>query len=76
MFSHIQLSYLALGIVIGVIGLLFLKPEKTVVYKYPNPSTCGKTTYKDRNGVCYHYTCEKVDCDKNEGTLKSYPLAG
>lgn len=74
MFKHIQLSYFALGIVIGIIGIYLLKPEKLVVYKYPTPSTCGKTTYKDKNGMCYHYDCEKVDCDKNENNLKSFPL--
>jgi len=66
---------LIIGIVIGIIAILYIKPEKTVVYKYPNPETSEKIIYKDKNGVCYAYAPKKVDCDKNENKLKNFPLS-
>jgi hypothetical protein len=52
-----------------------IKPEKEVVYKYPNPGNDEKNTYKDKNGVCYQYVAKKVDCDKNESKMKDFPLS-
>jgi hypothetical protein len=75
MFRHIQFVPLIFGIAIGVIALIFVKPEKNVVYKYPNPESSDKIIYKDKNGICYAYSSKKVDCDKNENKLKNFPLS-
>ena len=75
MIKHIKLFPLCIGIIIGIITIIFVKPEQKFVYKYPNPQTCDKLTYKDKNGVCYKYTANKLDCDKNEARLKNFPLS-
>jgi len=75
MIKHIRLFPLIIGIAIGVIAIVFLKPEKKVIIKYPTPVTCDKTMYKDKNGVCYKYSAKEVDCDKNEAKLKNFPLS-
>lgn len=75
MFRRIQLKPLIIGIVIGIIAILYIKPEKNVIYKYPNPESSEKIIYKDKNDVCYAYTSKKVDCDKNEDKLKNFPLS-
>lgn len=75
MFRRIQFVPLVIGITIGVIALIFVKPEKNVVYKYPNPESSDKIIYKDKNGICYAYSPNKVDCDKNEDKLKNFPLS-
>jgi hypothetical protein len=74
MLKHIRLQPLLFGIVFGVIGILFVKPEKNVIYKYPTPENSEKIIYKDKNGVCYTYKSNQVDCDKNEAKLKNFPL--
>ena len=74
MFRRIQFIPLVIGITIGVIALIFVKPEKNVVHKYPNPESSDKIIYKDKNGICYAYSPKKVDCDKNEKTIKDYPV--
>jgi len=74
MIKHFRLVPLFIGIMVGVIAIMFVKPEKTVVYKYPNPDGKDKLVYKDKNGVCYRYKANKVDCDKNEAKLKEFPL--
>ena len=74
MLKHIRLMPFLAGLVIGIIGILVIKPEKSVVYKYPTPDNSEKVLYKDKNGICYKYKAVKVDCDKNESRLKSYPL--
>jgi hypothetical protein len=63
-----------MGIVIGIVGLLFWKQKPTVVQKYPHPTNVEKNVYKDPNGVCYKYKSSEVDCDKNESTIKPYPI--
>ena len=75
MLSHIQIIPLIVGLAVGIIGILFIDPDKKIIYKYPNPENAGKITYKDNNGVCYKYSANKVNCDKNEGKLKDYPLS-
>jgi hypothetical protein len=74
MFRRIQFMPLVIGITIGVIALIYVKPEKNVIYKYPNPESSEKIIYKDKNGICYGYSPKKVDCDKNEDKLKNFPL--
>lgn len=74
MFKHFRLIPFLIGLTLGIIGIYWVKPLDKIVYRYPNPQNVDKTVYKDKNGVCYSYVAEKVDCDKNEGTLKEYPL--
>jgi hypothetical protein len=75
MIKHIKLVPLVIGLAIGVIAIMFIKPEQSVVLKYPTPENSGKIVYKDKNGVCYKYTSTEVDCDKNEAKLKDFPLS-
>jgi len=75
MLKHIRLVPLIVGIVIGIIGIYFVKPEHSIIYKYPTPENAGKLTYKDKNGLCYKYTSKEVNCDANESRLKDYPIS-
>lgn len=74
MLKHIRLVPLISGLVVGIIAILCIKPEKMIVYKYPTPESSGKVVYKDKNGVCYKYSANKVNCDKNESRIKDFPL--
>jgi len=74
MLKHLRIIPLLSGIAIGIIGILFVKPEKNIIYKYPTPENSEKIIYKDKNGVCYTYKANQVDCDKNESKLKNFPL--
>ena len=75
MFRRLQFMPFIVGIVIGTIAILCIKPEQNVVHKYPNPENSEKIIYKDKNGVCYAYASTKVDCDKNEDKMKNFPLS-
>jgi hypothetical protein len=75
MLNHIKLVPFLVGLAIGIIGILFIKMDQTVSYKYPTPETADKITYKDKNGVCYRYAAKEVSCDQNEGRLKEFPLS-
>ena len=74
MLKHIQIFPLVLGIILGVIGIMFVKPEQNIIYKYPTLENAGKIIYKDKNDTCYKYSAKVVDCDKNESRLKDFPL--
>jgi hypothetical protein len=73
-FEHINILGIVAGIVVAIIFEFVVKPEKKVVFKYPNPAIAGQTIYKDKNGVCFKYDAKSVDCDKNEKRLKEFPL--
>jgi hypothetical protein len=75
MFKHFRILPFLFGVVIGIVGIYFAKPQETVIMKYPTPENSGKITYRDKNGVCYTYDAKQVECDKNEHRLKTYPLA-
>jgi hypothetical protein len=74
MFSYFEWKPFFVGLLIGLLLLMFFKPAKEVIYKYPHPKTIAQLVYKDHNNACYSYSVNEVDCDKNEGTLKEYPL--
>ena len=74
MLSYFEWKPFFVGLLIGLLLLMFFKPAKEVIYKYPHPKTVEKLVYKDQNGACYKYSVSEVDCDKNESTLKEYPL--
>lgn len=75
MLKHFRLLPFILGIVAGIIGIYFVKPEQTVAIQYPTPDRAANAVYKDKNGICYKYEVKKVDCDKNEGKMKNFPLS-
>jgi hypothetical protein len=76
MLKSFRLKPFLAGLVVGGFILFFYKAAPTVVVEYPHPDNVETRTYKDKNSVCYKYAANEVDCDKNEGTLKEYPLQG
>jgi hypothetical protein len=73
-FNHIQLMPLLFGLFFGMFFVYTLKPAPTIIYKYPTLDNAGKVTYQDRNGVCFKYHADTVDCDKNQDRITVYPL--
>jgi hypothetical protein len=73
-FEKLQLLPLLLGLFIGMFFVYILKPTASVIYKYPTMDNAGKVVYQDRNGVCFKYHADTVDCDKNEGRIVAFPL--
>jgi hypothetical protein len=70
----ILLPFLA-GLLVGFVSITFRKPDDSMrVPKWPHPSTVGKFTYRDRNGLCYTFDSEEVDCTKVKESLKDYPF--
>ena len=74
MFKHFRLIPFIGGLVIGYLFFIYYKADAHITYEYPHPDNVKDRVYKDHNGVCYSYTSQTVDCDKNEDTLKPYPL--
>ena len=73
-FEKLQLLPLLLGLFIGMFFVYILKPTASVIYKYPTMDNAGKIVYQDRNGVCFKYHADTVDCDKYEGRIVAFPL--
>ena len=63
-----------IGLTIGLFFVYVLKPAPVVIVRYPNIDNVGKVIYRDRNGACFKYEMEEIDCDKAEDRIKDYPL--
>ena len=74
MLHHFRLLPFIVGIVVGIFVVFYYKPSPLIVHEYPHPENVQDRVYKDNNNVCYKYDSKEVDCDKNEESLKVYPL--
>lgn len=74
MLNHFRLVPFLIGLVIGIIGIYYVKPEEVVSIQYPTPEKAAGSIYRDKNGVCYKYETKKVNCDANEGRMKNFPI--
>ena len=74
MFDYFEWKPFLLGLLAGLVLIIFFRPQKDTIYKYPHPQTVQQLVYKDRNGSCYKYNVNEVNCDDNEGTLTDYPI--
>ncbi len=74
MLQHFRIYPFLAGIVVGYLLLAFYKAEPRIIYEYPHPQNVNDRVYRDKNGICYKYSSEKVDCDSNEATIKPYPI--
>ena len=72
--QHFRVIPFLIGLLVGYVLIIWYKPPPILIYEYPHPDNINNRIYKDKNGVCYSYTVADVDCDKNEGTLKPYPI--
>jgi hypothetical protein len=73
MWNHFELLPFVIGIVFGSIVFFWIKPEaQEKVIKWPHPSNAGKIVYRDRNGLCYGFEAQIVDCGKVKESLETY----
>ena len=72
--NHFQIMPFIIGLAIGLVTITWRKPDDSMrIPKWPHPTTVGKFTYRDRNGLCYSFSSEEVDCAKVKEKLKDYP---
>ena len=74
MLERFYLIPFIVGLLFGILFLTFFKSETPVLMRYPHPNDVHGRVYRDKNEACYQYKSQEVDCDKNEETLKAYPL--
>jgi len=73
MLKHFKIIPFVSGLVIGAIIFFGFKPDtKDRVVKWPNPENAGKVVYRDRNGLCYKFESQIVDCSKVKEKLQTY----
>ena len=73
MFERFHILPFLLGLSVGIAIFFFIKPEtKDRVVKWPHPSNAGKLVYRDRNGLCYKYKEQIVDCGSVKESLQEF----
>ena len=74
-FDFFHILPFSIGVILGILYIVMGgRGSHEILYKYPHPTTVDALVYKDPNGACYRYRVETVNCDKNEGILKEYPI--
>lgn len=63
-----------IGLIAGFVLLRMYTIDRPIFFKWPSPDNIGKVTYKDKNGVCYQYEGNVVDCVANKAKIKPVPL--
>uniref|UniRef100_A0A6C0JYP8 Uncharacterized protein n=1 Tax=viral metagenome TaxID=1070528 RepID=A0A6C0JYP8_9ZZZZ len=76
MLKHFRIFPFILGVIFAALFFKNYKMETLSIFQYPHPNNIHERVYKDKNGVCYAYTAEEVNCNSNESTLTPYPLQG
>jgi hypothetical protein len=74
MFKKLQFVPFILGLTIGLFVVYLFPPEHETVVRYPTPAREKEDIYRDKNGVCYNFTSEEVNCDNFEDKLRDFPL--
>jgi hypothetical protein len=73
MLRHFSLLPFIAGLIVGAVIFFGFKPDsRERVVKWPNPENSGKVTYRDRNGLCYTFESQIVDCGKVKEKLQAY----
>jgi hypothetical protein len=72
--ASIQFFPMLISFAVGIFIVYVLKPSPLIILKYPNLENAGKLIYRDRNGTCFIYETNEVDCNKNEKRIKPFPL--
>lgn len=60
----VRIMVFVLSFIIGSILIYFFKPEKKIIYKFPNPYNMD-TIYNGENNECYKFKNIPVKCNKN-----------
>jgi hypothetical protein len=73
-FDHFMLVPFLIGLFLGLFLIYYdvnLPSEK--IAKWPHPTNADKLVFKDKNGLCFKFEFNEIDC-KTEGlTIKDYP---
>jgi len=72
--KHFRLIPFIGGIILALFFFSTFKMEIRSIFQYPHPDNIHERVYKDKNGICYAYTAETVNCNDNQSVLKDYPL--
>jgi hypothetical protein len=73
MWNHFELIPFLVGLAAGAFIFFYIKPEaQEKVIKWPHPSNAGQVVYRDRNGLCYTFEAQIVDCGKVKESLETY----
>lgn len=66
--------YFILSFSFGLFICYVSQARPKVVIKFPSPVNAGNVIYKDKNGQCYKYKSEKVNCTTDTKSIKPQPI--
>ena len=66
LWSYIDLKYVVLGIIIGILLLWVFNGEKRKITVYPTPTNASRVEYVDLADNCFIHNAKETTCDGNE----------
>ena len=67
---HDTLAFI-IGVSIGIFILYIYKPAPVVIIRHPTPDNVNNTIYHNKDGSCYKYKANEVDCN---GIILDHPI--
>ena len=62
------------GFLIGLLYIYTKSPELSEKVTYPTPYNAGAIIYKNKNGDCYQYIAEQVECPEDTSLIKQHNI--
>jgi hypothetical protein len=63
-----------IGFIIGMCYIYQKAPTITEKIVFPTPYNSGKITYKNKNGDCFQYIAEPIDCPEDTSLIKEHSI--
>jgi len=62
------------GFLIGLLYIYTKSQELIEKITYPTPYNAEKVIYKNKNGDCYKYVAESVECPEDKSLIKQHTI--
>ena len=74
--NNIRPFYFFFAFMLGILYVYLIEPGMKYINHHPAPENAGHTIYHDKNGECYVYDMEKVDCPTTttDKSIKQQPI--
>jgi len=74
--KYINLKYLLLSFIVGLIAVYLVSEENRIVYIYPTPENVDLMLYRDKANQCFAFEHTEVTCPNNPLDIARVPVQG
>lgn len=73
--DYVKIHWFIFSFCFGILYIYVMKPERKIVYRFPNPNNIDSLVYKDNSDNCYKFKFEQKNCDSlNNEKIINQPI--